>query len=251
MLTWLVQFGRKKTIAVYCSDVPGAFDNVNSRRLVRKLRAKGVPEEILAVLQSWLAARTAKVAVGGKFSSDMRISDMVYQGTVLGLPLWNIFYEDAADAVHLHDFLEVVFADDLNAYKAFAFTTANEALYVDMRNCQREVHKWGKANQVSFDPSKESMHVLALHVGKGPNFRLLGVPFDHALSMRDAVVELVSEATWKMASILRTARFFTDSELVNLYKNQLLSYLEYRTAAIFHACDTVLAQLDKFQKRFL
>ena len=144
---------------------------------------------------------------------------MVCQGTSLGPPLWNIFYEDAADAVHLHDFLEIVFADDLNAYKAFDFTTANEALYVDMRNCQREVHKWGKANQVSFDPSKESMHVLALHGGEGPNFRLLGVPFDHALSMRDAVVELVSEATWKMASILRTARFFTDSELVNLYKS--------------------------------
>ena len=91
------------------------------------------------------------------------------------------------------------------------------------------------------------MHVLALHGGEGPNFRLLGVPFDHALSMRDAVVELVSEATWKMASILRTARFFTDGELVNLYKSQLLSYLEYRTAAIYHACDTVLAHLEKFQ----
>ena len=91
VLTWLVHFSRKKKIAVYCLDVSGAFDKVNSRRLVRKLRAKEVPEEILAVLQSWLAARTARVAVGGKFSRDMRISDMVYQGTVLGPPLWNIF----------------------------------------------------------------------------------------------------------------------------------------------------------------
>ena len=63
------------------------------------------------------------------------------------------------------------------------------------------------------------MHVLALHGGEGPNFRLLEVLFDHALPMRDAVMELVNEATWKMASILRTARFFTDSELVNLYKS--------------------------------
>ena len=102
-----------------------------------------------------------------------------------------------------------------------------------------------------FDPGKESMHVLALHGGEGPNFRLLGVPFDHALSMSDAVTELVSEAAWKMASILRTARFFTDGELVNLYKSQLLSYLEYRTAAIYHACDTVLAHLDAFQQQFL
>ena len=66
--------------------------------------------------------------------------------------------------------------------------STNKAMYVDMRNCQREFHKWEKANQVSFDSSNESMHVLALHGGEGPNFRLLGVPFDHALSMRDAVV---------------------------------------------------------------
>ena len=95
------------------------------------------------------------------------------------------------------------------------------------------------------------MHVLALHGGEGPSFRLLRVPFDNALSMRDAVAELVGEASWKMASILRTACFFTDGELVNLYKSQLLSYLEYRTAAIYNACNTVLAPLDACQYRFL
>ena len=59
-----------------------------------------------------------------------------------------------------------------------------------------------------FDLSKEAKHVLALRGGEGPNFRLLGVPFDHALSMSDAVTDLVRDAAWKMASILRTARFF-------------------------------------------
>ena len=57
---------------------------------------------------------------------------------------------------------------------------------------------------MSFDPLKESTHILALNGGEGRNFNLLGVPLDHALSMRDAVVELVSEAGWKMASILRS-----------------------------------------------
>ena len=50
---------------------------------------------------------------------------------------------------------------------------------------------------------------------------------------------------------MRSARFFTDSELVNLYKSQLLSYLEYRTAAIYHACDSILAPLYQFQDKFL
>ena len=69
--------------------------------------------------------------------------------------------------------------------------------------------------------------------------------------MRDAVAEMVTDAAWKIASIVRSARFFTDGELVNLYKSKLLSYFEYRTAAIYHACDTVLAPLNQFQNRCL
>ena len=251
VLTWICLFWKKRKVAVYCSDVSGAFDKVNSRRLIQKLRARGVPDQILSVIDSWLSDRKARVAVGGKFSRDMRISNMVYQGTVLGPPLWNAFYSDAAIAVNLYGFLEIIFADDLNCFKDFGLSVENTTLVQDMERCQKELHKWGRANQVTFDPSKESMHILALHGGKGSNFRLLGVPFDHALSMKDAVLEMVGEATWKMAAILRTGIFLTDGELVNLYKSQLISYLEYRTAAIYHACNTVLAPLDSFQERFL
>ena len=45
--------------------------------------------------------------------------------------------------------------------------------------------------------------------------------------------------------------FFTDGELVNLYKSELLSYIKYRTAAIYHAYDTILASPDKLQHKFV
>ena len=53
---------------------------------------------------------------------------MVYQGTVLGPPLWNVFYEDAAIAIRVHGFCEIVFAHDLNAFKAFEITAANHKI---------------------------------------------------------------------------------------------------------------------------
>ena len=90
------------------------------------------------------------------------------------------------------------------------------------------------------------MHILALSAGVSPNFKLFGVPFDTAFNMKDAVAEIVGAATWKLGVILRTARFFTDAELLLLYKSKLLSFLEYRTAAIHHACDTTLRPLDNF-----
>ena len=134
----------------------------------------------------------------------MQINNMVYQGTLLGPPLWNVFYADAAGAVNVHNFLEVIFAEDLNCFKDFSLSTENAAIIEDMNKCQGELHKLGRANQVTFDASNESMHILRTNGGEGSNFRLWGVPLDHALSMKDAVGELVCEVRWKLAAILLT-----------------------------------------------
>ena len=142
------------------------------------------------------------MAVGGQFSRDIVIREMVYQGAVLGPTLWNVFREEAAMAIRVHEFYEIVSADDIDTYTCFELITTNNVSFLDFEKCQHEVHSWCKANQVTFDASKESMHVPALTGGEGPNFRLLTIPFDHALSMRNAVAQLVNEASCKIASIL-------------------------------------------------
>ena len=181
----------------------------------------------------------------------MVLSNMVFQGTVTGPTLWNLFYEDARHAINECFFTEVVFADDLNAYRPFPATTHNSAIMRSIKNCQTELHKWGAANQVAFDPSKESQHVLSLTDPAGGVFRLLGVPFDTELSMAAAVSEIVSAAGWKLRTLLRTRRFYNDAEMIVFYKAHLLSYLEYRTAAIYHATRAILGRLDAVQTRFL
>jgi hypothetical protein len=120
-----------------------------------------------------------------------------------------------------------------------------------LRLCQQELHTWGKANQVVFDPAKESLHILLKSEPGGEDFKILGVVFDPSLTMRSAVEEVVQEASWKLKMLLRTRRYYTDAELVLLYKAHLLSYLEYRTPAIYHATREVLQRLDRVQTRFL
>ena len=39
--------------------------------------------------------------------------------------------------------------------------------------------------------------------------------------------------------------------MVNLYKAQILSFIEYRTAAIYHTCDSALDLLDAVQDKIL
>ena len=63
VLTWLVAFSNGQRVAVYCSDVSGAFDRVSSDRLMGKLASSGIHPRILAVLNDWLAPQNARVVV--------------------------------------------------------------------------------------------------------------------------------------------------------------------------------------------
>ena len=236
---------------VYCSDVAGAFDKVEYERLIAKMRAKGLAEPIVRVLSSWLRNRLANVIVGGKESTDQVLRDMVFQGTVLGSGLWNLMYEDARRPITKCNFTEVIYADDLNCYRAFRLNVANSVLKDEASKCQEELHAWGRCNRVQFDPAKESVHVIGRHDSEGSNFRILGIEFDCKLLMASAVRETTAAASWKVRSILRTVKFFTTTEVITHYKSHVLSFVEYRTAGIYHACCSTLKPLDKIQTRFL
>ena len=88
------------------------------------------------------------------------------------------------------------------------------------------------------------MYVLSRTQPHGENFNFLGIHFDCKLVMSGTVEELAKTCRWKLKAILRTSRFNTGEGLVNMYKAQILSFMEYRTAAIYHVCNSALALLD-------
>ena len=253
---WLLLMEHGHAVGLYCSDVAGAFDRVDKKRLRAKLSATGLHPKIVNLLASWLEDRTASVVVGGEASPVEPLTNSVFQGTVLGPPLWNIFYEDARHAVNCKGYIESVFADDFNCWKPFKLrhsavaSDQGHALH-DLQEVQRELHKWGAANRVIFDPSKESFHLLHSRFQHGDDFKLLGVVFDTQLLMHRAAREIATEAGWRLQTLLKVRRFFTTPEIFRLYKAQVLSYIEGCTPAIFHAAPSVLDRIDRVQRRFL
>ena len=121
------------------------------------------------------------MVVAGARSAAEQLTDSVFQGTVLGPVLCNIFYEDARRAANALGFTETVFADDLNCYRGFSVKNTNRETAVTtaelhvhalskLQDVQKEIHAWGEASRVLFDPSKESLHVLHRRVGHGNSF---------------------------------------------------------------------------------
>jgi hypothetical protein len=249
--SWLFMLNNRRKIGVYCSDVSGAFDRVPSDRLMEKLSGHGIHADLLEVVRSWLRDRQSFVVVAGAKSRGCTLANMVYQGTVWGPTLWNVFVGDAAVVFESLGFSVVVYADDVNAFKSFAASTSNIAIAAELRSAQAELHRWGFANRVTFDASKESVTILSTTQPEGDNFKVLGLEFDAKLSMRACIHSCVTEAGWRFRSLLRTKRFYNDAELIGLFKSHTLSFLEYRTPGVYHAATTILWPLDRVLTKFL
>ena len=128
VMSWLLAFASNQKIALYCSDVSGAFDRVKSR-LMEKLRSAGLHPKLVRVLDSWLKDRRANVVIGGSMSQPIFMRDMVYQGTVLGPLLWNIFFKDASDALRIAGFSEMSYANNLSGSLEYP-THLSETFYL-------------------------------------------------------------------------------------------------------------------------
>ena len=248
---WLLLLEAGFSVGLFCSDVSGAFDRVRRQRLCDKLAASGLPSGVVKFLASWLEDRISNVIVAGALSPDTVLADSVFQGTVLGPPLWNLFYADACRATRPYFFTETVFADDYNCWTIFEKGVDEAMFRMKMKACQLSLHDWGKANQVTFDPSKESFHLIHRQRPIGPAFKLLGLVFDGKLLMHEGIRKIAVDAGWRLQSILRPRRYFSTPELMKLYKSLVLSFVESSSAGYFHAADSVLAAIDRVQARFL
>ena len=67
-------------------------------------------------------AAAAIVVVGGEYSDVMALANMV------GPTVSNVFFEDARLTINDWSYTEVVYADDLCAYRAFGSETSNEVI---------------------------------------------------------------------------------------------------------------------------
>ena len=121
--------------------------------------------------------------------------------------------------IHAAGFVEIVYADDLNGFREFEHNASVDSVMTEAKRCQTELHKWCKANQVSFDPAKESVYIVSHAQTHGDSPKLLGVTFDSKLRTDLCVRETVSQALWKLTTILRTRRFHDVTRLVQVYKS--------------------------------
>ena len=148
---WILAICNGKKIGAYLSDISGAFDRVYKDYMLAKLHSAGVADIFLDFLNSYLEPRVGKVAIDSVFSEVFTLENTIFQGTVLGPCLWNVFFQDVSSEASARGGQEAMFADDLNVFEQFDVAISNEEIKTELTLTQQNVHRWGRRNRVSFD----------------------------------------------------------------------------------------------------
>eukprot|EP00969_Alexandrium_andersonii_P217566 9610548-Alexandrium_andersonii.AAC.1 len=80
--------------------------------------------------------------------------------------MWNLFFANARLVIVTPGFSELIFADNLNAFRVLERDCSDTTSFGLIRHCQQQLHAWGAANRATFDVGKDSAHILS-HVGGG------------------------------------------------------------------------------------
>lgn len=178
-------------IGGYLSGITSAFDRVLKCYLLAKFLASGVGSTYLNILDAYLDPRKGKIVVLGTASEEFVLEDSVFQGTVLGPPLWNAFFADVSVPAAMPNANVAKFADDLNAFKQFDKATPLENVTEELSRCRSRVHALGRAHRVAFDVSKEPIVVLHPTAHHGEPFKLLGCMMDLNLRMHTVIDQIL------------------------------------------------------------
>ena len=146
VMSWILAICTGKKVGAYLSDISGAFDRVFKPYMLAKLHACGVGVTFLNFLDAYLAPRKGQVIVQGSYSKCFEIADNVFQGTVLGPPLWNTFFADVGSPASSTGGREAMFADDLNVFQEFDRRMPEEVCQERLERCRERDHNWGKAD---------------------------------------------------------------------------------------------------------
>jgi len=251
VLSWIFAVCRDKKVGGYLGDISGAFDRVFKVYILAKLHAAGVGSRYLNFLESYLSPRKGRVVVQGSFSDEIDLENSIFQGTVLGPPLWNVFFADVAQPARSSGGEEAMFADDLNCFKEFDRLAPVEDVMENLEQCRTRVHAWGRANRVTFDAGKEHMVILHPSESHGECFKLLGCMIDLDLRMHSEIDQLLSKIRPKCTAILRTRAYYGVPDLISQYKTHIWGLVECNCGAYFHAASTLLAKIAQVQRSFL
>lgn len=240
------------------TDLSAAFDKIDHRIAVEKLRRWGLHGPMLNWINSYLTGRTMLVKISDQLSLPFRITSGVPQGSHLGPFLFLLYINDVNSLLQCS---KLAYADD---FKLFCVIKKPS----DMNNLQTQVDlfsNWCQLNQMVLNPSKCSTitfsrkrtptlfnyTILGKNLTRESSVKDLGVMLDSKLSFKTHISYLCSKASKQLGMLFRMTKYFRDVHcLKTLYVSLVRSTLEYGSVVWSPFYHNDIGRIEAIQRKF-
>ena len=215
-------------------DLSAAFDVVNVKLLIKRLKIVGLPSDLVDLIQSWLSQRMYSVNINGKYSMYYNLESGTIQGSILGPFLYAIYVSPLSDIVKITSFADDKYIIHWNK----SLITLNE----EMSSTLNLTIKWLNNSGLKVNPSKTELcifhknseiktlvNVNGVMVESGNSINVLGVEFDSKLQWCRHVSNTIKKSYKSLHAIRIIRKFFTKRELNMLITSNFFSILYYNS----------------------
>ena len=137
-------------------DFQKAFDKVPHQRLILKLKAHGIGNDVINWIEKWLTHRRQRAIADGVISNWKSVLSAFPQGSVLGPILFLIYINDLDDDISSK---VLTFADDTKLFRKVTHDTNKQSLQDDLD----KLFKWSEKLQFFLYFGK----CKCIHIGYG------------------------------------------------------------------------------------
>ena len=234
-------------------DFSKAFDSVNHRKLLSKLRCFGIGNQLISWIKDFLRNRGQVVKVENSTSSRCNVISGVPQGSVLG-PLLFLLYVNDLSAQLVSECR--LFADDAVLYN----TRQNKDI---LQQDLLKLELWSKLWQLSFnttkcsvlsikDPSLQQDYYLNnTRIKNVKNHPYLGIELSYDLKWNPHVNKVASKALKLLGMLSRVIKTADTKTRQMAYNTLIRPVLEYGCQVWDPYLSKDIKQLEKIQNRAL
>lgn len=235
-------------------DFAKAFDKVPHLRLVNKLKAYGIKDNLIKWLTDFVTDRKQKVIINGSTSNMESVRSGIPQGSVLGPSLFVIFINDLPDIVNTY---VKIFADDTKIFNAIK---SNDDILILQEDIDKLV-EWSIKWQLPFNMDKTKVIHYGTRntaptyfidgniVNKEDTEKDLGINFDKNLKFSPHIATIVNKANSRLGIIKRNFSNHTKELILPLYKALVRPILEYGSTIWCPMLRGDIIEVEKVQKR--
>ena len=246
-------------VDVIYTDLSKAFDSIDHKKLIHKLRYFGFNPPLCELISSYLDNRSFYVLYNGFNSISLPCPSGVPQGSILGPLLFIVFINDLLMSTASPI---LAYADDFKIYSIIK--TLQDCL--KHQECLDAINSWCNSNNLTLNASKckvvrynrrftEICHTYTINsfsLETVPVFKDLGVIFDSGLTFKQNVTSITTSSLKLWGFIMRTCKYFRNRQsFETLYYSLVRSRLEYASIVWNPYYKVDILCIEKVQRRYL